>query len=164
MRAPNFRYRGAVRDWLGKNGADIAATFLVPRALIGALKRTAIGADEIALGRQLTHLFNQLDRQVFKSAHRNCKVRVPRIVTLEHTEEVGWHAHVLFTTPSHLSPTALSLLIQRLWLRQVKRYVSLRFEDRLYWAEPISGEYLEYSTKHVGYSGDADWMNLVRTT
>lgn len=164
MPALDYQYREAVREWLGANPADIAATFLLPRGLMGALKRAAIPTDEITLSKQLMHCFNQLDRQVFKSAHRNRGIRVPRVVTLEHTDDVGWHAHVLFTTPSHLSPTQLSLLMQRLWLRQIKRYVSPRFENRLYWADLISGDYLRYSTKQVGGNGDADWMNIVRTT
>jgi hypothetical protein len=163
MRARDVRYQEAVRKWLGENGADIAASFLLPRELMSALKRTSVGADDIALSLQLTYLFNQVDRQVFKSAHRNRGVRVPRIVTLERTDEVGWHAHVLVKTPEHFAPERLSLLMQRLWLRQLRWYTSPRFVGRLYWAEHISGSYFEYSTKQVGGKGDADWMNIVRT-
>jgi hypothetical protein len=164
MRARDIRYQEAVRVWLGANRPDIAASFLLPRGLIGAFKRAAIPNDEIALSKQLMHCFNQLDRQIFKSAHRNRGVRVPRVVTLEQTDEVGWHAHVLLTTPSHISPANLSQLLRSIWLRQLWGHISKDFMDRLYWAEPISGSYLEYSTKQVGGNGVADWMNIVKAT
>ena len=85
----------------GQQG-DLAASFLLPRALIAKLNSTQIRADEIALSQQLTHCFNQLDRQVYKSAHRYHDVRVPRFVALERTDEIGRHAHVLIATPARL--------------------------------------------------------------
>jgi hypothetical protein len=161
MPALDIAYREAVRQWVVGNGADLAASFLLPRALIARLNSTQIRADEIALSKQLTHCFNQLDRQVYKSAHRYHDVRVPRFVALERTDEIGWHAHVLIATPAHLKPSTLSDMVQRLWLRQLREFISPRFADKLYWAEHITGNYLEYSTKHVGGNGSADWMNMV---
>jgi len=158
---PKVARRKAVCKWVQSNGADIAASFLLPKALMAAINRMQVHADEITLSQLLTYCFNRLDRRVHKSAHRRHGMRVLRFVALERTDDVGWHAHVLLTTPPHLRPSQLSLMLQRLWLSQLREYVSPKFEDRLYWAEPITGDYLWYSTKQIGGRGAADWMNVV---
>jgi hypothetical protein len=158
---PRAARRKVICKWVQQNEADIAASFLLPHALMAEIKRTQVFSDEVTLSRLLTYCFNRLDRQIYKSARRKHGVRVPRFVALERTDEVGWHAHVLLTTPAHLKPSQVSLMLQRLWLSQLREYVSPRFEDRLYWAEPITGNYLWYATKQIGDGSTADWSNAV---
>lgn len=159
--SPRVARRKAACNWAQTNEPDIVASFLLPRALTATIKRKQVFADEVTLSQLLMHCFNRLDRQVYKSAHRKHGLRVPRFVTLERTDEVGWHAHVLLTTPAHLHASNLSLLLQRLWLSQLREYVSPWFEGRLYWAEPVSGNYLGYSTKQIGDGSTVDWLNAV---
>jgi hypothetical protein len=154
-------YRKAVCNWAQTNKPDIAAAFLIPRTLIRAIKGKQGYVDDVTLGQLLMHCFNKLDRQVFKSAHRKHGQRVLRFVTLEHTDEVGWHAHVLLTTPPNWHASDVSLLLQRLWLKQLRKFISPRFEDRLYWAEPVTGNYLWYATKQIGDGSTVDWPNAV---
>lgn len=164
LAAPDLRYREATKEWLAKNDVDIAASFLLPKALMVRLSQTQARADEITLSGLLRRYFNKLDRRVFKSAHRRHGMRVERIVTLERTDAVGWHAHVLLKTPVHMSRFTFRLLMQRLWLKEIKGFADQsRIQARLFWAEPISGNYLDYSTKHVGRDAQVDWMNIVRS-
>ena len=154
-------YREAVRNWLKGEQWDIAASFLVPKRLMVHLELKCIRADEVTLSRELTYCFNRLDRKVFGSAHRRKKIRVPRFVALERTDKVGWHAHALLRTPEHITPYQLSSKLGRLWLHQLGKFGVGTFEDRLYWAEPVKADYFNYSTKHVGGHGAADWLNMV---
>lgn len=160
--SPRVTHRMAICEWAQENEPDIAVSFLLPRALTAAIKRKQVFADEVTLSQLLMHCFNCLDRHIYKSAHRKHGVRIPRFVTLERTDEVGWHAHVLLTTPEHLEPSQVSLMLQRLWLSQLRKYVSPWFEARLYWAEPLSGNYLWYSMKQIGDGSTVDWLNAVK--
>lgn len=156
------KYRQNVRTWLDNPGWDLAISMHLPAALIAHLNQTKVQADDITFGRELNYCFNRLDRKLFKSAHRNHGVRVPRDVTLEFTERVGWHAHVLMASPKHIGPSATSLLLQRLWLKQIRPFISRQFEDRLYWARTFEGGYFLYMTKQIGVSSCVDWENIAR--
>jgi hypothetical protein len=75
---------------------------------------------------------------------------------------VGWHAHLLIQSPSHLGPLLTSALLSNLWHMQMDIFATPNFEDRLYWPEPLTGNYFEYATKFLDRGSEVDWANIVR--
>jgi hypothetical protein len=151
----------ATREWLDQVPWNVGASFHLPKKLMARLNQTCRRADEISLSEELTHCFNQLDRKIFGNAHRKRGVRVLRFVALERTIDVGWHAHAVLRAPDQLSDEELISLLRRIWIDQYDDFSSIAFGQRLFWAEPITGAYDFYSTKNVGGSGAADWLNAV---
>lgn len=107
------------------------------------------GYDDIWLERINSVYFNQLDRRIFKSAHRHKNLRLKRFVFMEHTDSVGWHTHFVTETPPAMSIEDTICLMEKLWLKQCRTFAAHNFIDRLFWAEKIETDYLAYSAKHI---------------
>jgi hypothetical protein len=107
------------------------------------------GYDDIWLERINSIYLNQLDRRIFKAAHRNRNVRLRRLVFLEHTDSVGWHTHFVCETPKNMTTEDTIILMEKLWLKQCRQYQTYDFTDKLFWAEKIKANYLAYSAKHI---------------
>jgi hypothetical protein len=155
------QYKAEVKGWLRTNVMDLGASFSVPNAVHAIQSAISTPNDATTLSNHLRRCFNRLDRLVFRQAHKRKGVRVPRIVSLEHSENVGWHAHAVFGTPEHLTTEDLSTMLKALWFDQFHGYVSPRFAKELFWAEPITGDYFGYSMKLVGVYGALDVANIV---
>ena len=117
----------------------------IPNRLRSDLK----GWDDIWLEKQLRLYFNKLDRCVFKVDHRRRGKRLKRVITLEKTATVGWHAHVSISTPPAIDQAWLIEQMHRLWHQHVGKDQTGKFEDKLFWAEPAQGNYVEYSFKYA---------------
>jgi hypothetical protein len=109
------------------------------------------GFDEQWLSKKLTRYFNELDRKLFKSAHRKRNVRMKRLVVLGHTDNVGWHAHVCAITPSDISPEKLLLTMNLLWLKHMKvsKFGNNTFTNKLFWGERTNAGYTHYSISNA---------------
>lgn len=147
---------------------DIAACWHVPKRLRSAEIGRFGGADETSqqswLQGHLRHYFNRLDRAFLKSAYRRKAVRIPRFVTLEFSEDVGWHAHGLLSTPAGVNQTEFVKRTSWLWLRYLGEYAETSFANYLVWVEPAENKYLGYITKKLDHSGShAGVVDLVNT-
>lgn len=109
------------------------------------------GFDELWLSRKLTRYFNELDRKLFKSAHRKRKLRMKRLVVLGHTDSVGWHAHVCVNTPSGTSPEKLLIMMNLLWLKHMKvsKLGNNTFTQKLFWGERTNAGYTHYTISNA---------------
>ncbi len=131
--AQEMTVRSAVREWLQSfGGADLIATMHMPRLAQAKLASTGGGDDSAALSRQLMHCFNRLDRKIFGQGHRRCGQRVKRMVVLEFATTVGWHAHLLMQTPAEVGPINTGALLEKLWLKQFRGFLTKDFENRLF--------------------------------
>ena len=144
------KLRSEWQEWLlsSRHGWDVGICLHVPNSLRVAEN----GWDERWLQRRLSRFFNQLDRRIHKAAHRNRGVRVARCVALERTDLVGWHAHAMLATPTGWQHEDFIQLMRKLWHEDLGSYRACRFENQLFWAEPISNNYGSYSTKHCASS------------
>ena len=120
------------------------------------------GNDDIWLQRHISVYLNKLDRRIHKAAHKNRGVRLKRVVSLENTNNTGWHAHMCVETPADMTNDELITEMASVWLKYVSRWKSERFtDDRLFWAEEIKVGYDQYTTKNGTniLSGNMDWHN-----
>ena len=142
----------ALCDWVQNAGVkwDVCATLHVPEAK----RKAAQGWTADWLSGELRHYFNQLDRDIFKSAHRNHGARVYRFITLENSDGVGWHAHAMLRTPASIQQAAFISLADQLWQAQQARYASAHFQSRLSLIEPLRGNFAYYMIKSVHDGAD----------
>ena len=145
----------AIHDWLQKNlhQFDLSITLDFHDAV-----RVELHAwDNIAHARLLRRYFNEIDRRVFKAAHRNRKLRVQRFVVLGHQIGVGWHAHALVSTPSVIEQEALVRLLENRWHKLTRRFAPQRnksFDNRLFKCKPTHSDPLKYTCNHVTDFGE----------
>jgi len=139
-------------DWINNTGVkwDVCATLHVPEAK----RKAAQGWTADWLSKELRHYFNQLDREIFKSAHRRRGARINRFITLEYSEGVGWHAHALLRTPVCMQQAAFISLADQLWQAQQARYAAAHFQSRLSLIEPLQGNFAFYMIKSVHDGAD----------
>ncbi len=154
----NRLFKNEVRNWLKPQYFDLAIGMHLPRRIQSEFQRLRIGDDQISFSLELRHCLNRFDRRIYRGRHRRQNMRVPRLVFLEHQESVGWHAHILIRSPDDFAPAILN----RLWHQQVRNYTTKDFGDKLYWSEPLLGNYFEYATKFLDRGAEVDWGNLVR--
>jgi hypothetical protein len=142
----------ALCDWVQNAGVkwDVCATLHVPEAMRTARKGWA--ADW--LSSQLSRYFNQFDRRIFKSAHRNHGARVYRWVTLESSDGVGWHAHALLQTPTNMPQAKFISLADKLWHKHCARHSAAHFQSRLSVIAPLTGNFSYYTVKSVHDGAD----------
>lgn len=158
MRPSNERQ--AILDWAAKHPWNIAAVLTMPKSLMTLLNQTCVRSDETTLSRQLMRCFNKLDRKIFRNAHTRRGVRVPRFITLEKTDGIGWHANVLMRQPKHMTGSALALLLQRIWLEHLVGFNAGGFNKHLFWADYRKDDFLDYSLKHIDRHAVVDWPNV----
>lgn len=141
-----------LNDWVQSTGVkwDVCATLHVP----DKKRKAQQGWSADWLSDELRHYFNQLDRNIFKSAHRNHGARVNRFITLENSEGVGWHAHALLRTPVGMQQAAFISLADQLWQAQQARYAAAHFQSRLSVIEPLHGNFAYYMIKSVHDGSD----------
>jgi len=152
--------RDAVRDWLRQGGGDLPATMHLPRRVQAAFGRFCSN-DEMSLSKELRHCLNRFDRKVHRAQYRRHGIRVSRLVVLEHQQTVGWHAHLLLKSPPELGAFRTSTMLSSLWHEQVGEFATCDFDDRLYWAGPLTGDYFSYATKYLDRGSEIDWNNTV---
>ena len=143
--SPKARLRLAYEEWLAEwgDGWDLACCLHVPNAMRAA--QAGWGSDW--LGRQVGAYFNKLDQKVFNDKYAAKRQRVQRFITYEHTPNVGWHAHLLLRTPRHLAQEAYTQLLRETWKHRVRAFSNDRFDERLFYCEPIRGQYTGYCLK-----------------
>lgn len=129
---------------------DVCATLHVAEAK----RKAQQGWTADWLSAELRHYFNQLDRRIFKSAHRRHGTRVNRFITLENSDGVGWHAHTLLQTPEGMQQAAFIALADQLWQAQQARYAAAHFQSRLSVIEPLHGNFAYYMIKSVHDGAD----------
>lgn len=155
--------RKAFTQWIGNQSHnwDLAVCWHLPTSF-----KTTHHADNAAgFSKGLTHYFNGVDRQVFGAANRLQHIRIPRFLTLEYADGVGWHAHgILASKSTGLTLVQLRCLLERQWFKQLKGYYCGSFAKRLFWAEPNGGLYINYISKSISKmreaSGEIDVMNI----
>jgi len=143
----DLKLRAAYLNWVNEYGdrLDVCATLHTPNAM----KVVENGWTSEWLQKQLRRYFNNLDRCVFKAAHRNRSRRLTRWVTLENSTTVGWHAHMALSTPKNYAQAEFIKLAETLWLKQIERYTNPRFRARLSLIEPREGEFFRYTVKSI---------------
>jgi hypothetical protein len=111
------------------------------------LRAAERGFDEYWLQAKLRRYFNELDRKLFRTDYTRRGVRMQRLVALGHTDTVGWHAHVCAVTPKHIGQDKLISAMHLLWLKHmnVKTTSNTAFKDKLFWAQPMTGRYQNYT-------------------
>ncbi len=142
----------ALCDWVKQKNIvwDVCATLHVPEAM----RVVERGWTADWLSSLLSRYFNQLDRRIFKAAHRNREVRLHRWVTLEHSDGVGWHAHVLLQTPTIIDQAALITLAGDIWHRRYAQYATAQFKSRLCVVEAVNGNFFYYANKSAHDTSD----------
>ena len=119
-----------------------------------AMKHHYHGYDEIWLSKELRRYFNNVDRRIFKAAHKNKGTRLRRIITLERDENVGWHAHGLVAAAPDLDEQQTRQILRDEWIKYTKRFATDKFDKRLFYGEIDRGRSLGYITKHIHNNED----------
>ena len=92
-------------------------------------------------------------------------VKIWRLVTLEHADGVGWHAHGLMATPKGHDRSELINWATWMWLEELGGEYENSFVPYLVQAAPTRGHYLGYITKTLGNALDdkVGTIDLVNT-
>ena len=154
--------RAALR-WInaGASQWDLAVSWHVPQAM----RIDQNGWDDHWLSMQLHHYLNKVDRRLFHAACRNRNVRLPRFITLERTDTVGWHAHGLISTPAGMDQSDVAQTLAQQWHHHTRAYPAGKFDGHLFWCEPNEGHQASYILKNAiepkdAYSGIIDARNI----
>lgn len=133
--------------WLGERSKlwNVVMTWHVPNAM----RRHYGGYDALWLGKELTRYFNKVDRRIYKAGLKNRGMRLPRIITLECDENVGWHAHgILDYAPGKNEDETIQIL-SKLWLSHTSRFATDKFEKHLVIGQYDNGYGLPYIIKRI---------------
>lgn len=138
-------------EWLANASEtwEIAACWHIPNAM----KRYYCRFDERWLSTQINRYFKNVDRRIFKTAHKKHNMRLQRIITLEKADKVGWHAHGLIKNAPNLSNYKTAEILKDEWLKHTKKFAQAYFEKHQIYLAPDYGSYLGYMTKNI------DWLN-----
>jgi hypothetical protein len=150
-------------DWINSQPYefDLAVAWHLPNSFKAAYH----AYDHLALSSNLRHYFNCLDTSVFKTAYKRKNIRLPRAIVLEHSDQVGWHAHGLISShSSKLSRDALMELLKSKWHKHLGKHGKDNFSRYLTWVEPSDGFYAGYIAKNFTaieweYSAKFDYEN-----
>ena len=155
-----IRERDTIMDWirLKPTALDLAFSLHVP----GSFRWQEQGWDAVWLSNNLKHFFTDLDRKALGSANRRKHLHTDRLVVLHQSPNVGWHAHCQIATPQRLSQNELADLAERLWLRSLGPHAHGRFQQHLFWSEPVVGGHLPYMLGHLS-KDTVDWQNTLFT-
>lgn len=116
----------------------------------------------------LTFLFNRLDRELFGELHTKSGLRLPRFVTLERTNGVGWHAHISLKIWRDaegyvIDPDCVQKALTDLWHEIIKQPQEGKFSAFFVKFKKTHDEFLSYSLKHIDkrheHSGKVDILN-----
>ena len=148
------------KRWLDEHaeGLTLCVCWHVPNAM----KNYYRGHDAHWLSKELTRYFNNVDRRIFKAAHRNRGERLRRIVTLERDDNVGWHAHALVATAPSRDDQETRQILRDEWIKHTKRFATGKFDKYLFYGEVDRGETLGYITKHT-HNNDDDTKGFIDT-
>jgi hypothetical protein len=105
------------------------------------------GRDETWLQRQLSTYFNKLIKRVHDHMPVKMRPNIARLITLEHTDGVGWHAHGVVATPGHMTSDEFSLILRDLWIEQMGGCHFAPMGKRIFWCEQSGSGYLPYMLK-----------------
>ena len=141
------RYNEALLAWLGEHSTlwNVVVTWHVPETM----RRHYRGYDEDWLARELTRYFNKVDRRIYKAGLKNRGMRLPRIITLEYNESVGWHAHGLLDCAPGKNEDETLELLTKLWRKHTDRFATDRFEKHLVIGQYDNGKALPYIIKRI---------------
>jgi hypothetical protein len=155
-----IRERDTIMDWVRPlpTALDLAFSLHVP----ASLRWQEQGWDEQWLSKRLKHFFTDLDRKALGAANRRKHLHLDRLVVLHQSPNVGWHAHCQITTPQCLSQDQLALLAERLWLRSLGPHARGKFQQRLFWCEPVVAGHMPYMLGHLS-KDTVDWENTLLT-
>ena len=152
----------AQHSWLSERSSlwNVAACWHVPDAMRAHYK----GYDAHWLSKELTRYFNAVDRRIFKAAHKNRGARLPRIITLEHDDAVGWHAHGLLDCAEGMNEDETIGILDPLWKRHTERFATGKFEKHISYFSYDNGNYLGYCLKRLGRQDDTQGILDTRNT
>ena len=120
------------------------------------------------MSQYLTRLFNRLDRHLFDELDTACTLRLPRFVTLERTDGVGWHAHVSLKIWRDaqgyvIDPYYVGETLANYWHDLIKQPKEGKFSGFFVEFKKTHDEFLSYSLKHIDrrheHSGKVDILN-----
>jgi hypothetical protein len=135
-----------VREWLNCGPRwSIGFSLHMPEKL----RIQQMGNDHLWAERQVAALFSILAKVIYSGTPARQRPKLRRVVTLEYSVDVGWHAHGLISTPSHLDDTVLIEAIKDIWHERMDSHCRPYFKDRLVWCELVKGDYLGYSIKNT---------------
>ena len=139
------KLRIAKLNWLGEHSKhwNVVACWHVPNAMRKHYK----GYDEHWLSKELTRYLNKVDRYIFKASFTNRGVRLPRIITLEYAEGVGWHAHGLLDCAAGMNEDETITVLKSFWEKQTHRFSTAKFETHISYFSYDQGTYLPYCLK-----------------
>lgn len=137
--------RQATVDWV--NGWDAELDLACCWHASDYLRDQQGGRDERWLQQQLSAYFNKLVKSVFAHLPVRLRPNIARIVTLEHTDGVGWHAHGMVATPAHMKSEDFAALLRELWIEQMAGCHLGSMGERIFWCERSSSGYLPYILK-----------------
>jgi len=147
-------YRKTTIDWI--NGLPYNFCIAISLHLPNSYKSERHVWDSPALTKCLQYYFNCVDSKVLGSANRYKHLRVPRFITHEYKDTTGWHAHGLLS-PDSTRLTAIEIMehLETIWENKVlKEHKGGKLEKRLFYAEPVHGDYSAYITKSLATN---DW-------
>jgi hypothetical protein len=162
--ATNTALREQIREWVANQPCTFDTAICLH--LTKSYKYAHHAWDERGLSRSLRYLFNCTDRSLLGSAWQRAGYRIPRFITLEPSDACGWHAHAVLSA-SHAGVSVDQLVVQmkKIWEDKVhQHYANTKFGQRIFFAEPVYGEYIGYITKSLSlaeefWSGSVDWEN-----
>ncbi len=139
--------RDAVVDWINSWEAnwDMACCWHVSERL----RARERGYSETWLQRSLSVYFTKLHKRVFAHLPSRQRPQIPRFITLEHSDGVGWHAHGVMQTPSHMTEYEFSDVLRSTWLEHASWGCAEDFKQHMCWFEPITGNYQHYALKNA---------------
>ena len=137
--------RQAVVDWINSWDADwdVACCWHTSKTL----RKLQNGHDEQWLQRQLSAYFSKLIKRVYTHIPHKHRPHISRFITLEHNDYVGWHAHGVIATPSHMSQDQFIAILEELWVEQAGVGSTEAFKRHLCWFQPLTGNYKHYMLK-----------------
>ena len=74
--------------------------------------------DPIILQREWRKFMNQLNRKIYKNAHRKHRKEVKTQARLEKSINGSYHLHVVFQYPAHLTSVEFLKIVASIWSKQ----------------------------------------------
>ena len=109
-------------------------------------------SDELT--RALRHTFNRLDRHFLGVSHSRFKLRIPRFVTHEYSNGVGWHAHISLKLWQDargyvIDPDQFEAKLIEYWHDTTKQPLKGKFSGLIVNFKITHDQFLSYSLKHI---------------
>lgn len=142
-----MKLREAYTDWFQTKKGNLAVCLHFPYSIA----HTQDVEPTAAIEKEINWLLKGLAKRVFsKTNFVRRRAKLQRLVVLERAEGVGLHIHMVVQVPGNIMMGKVIRILRELWERFWNGRQKSFTTERVFWAEPISGNYFPYSVKQIG--------------